>query len=105
MTRPFVIVLSPHEHSPEPLRTLCARGLITAHHVRSCHALAAELSLYTRTHAESCAGILVDAQWLSQREKEMMRVIQRHAALPIWTLPASHPRPEMELGAFLPWKD
>ena len=100
MTRPTILVLSPRETWPEPLQTMAARGDLHLQRVLSCHEVAAETAIKTGHFA----GILVDSDWLSVRELEMLNVIQRHAALPIWTLPAStHPKPVTELG-LLPWE-
>src|SRR6187455_1364464 len=100
MTRPTILVLSPRETWPEPLQTLAARGDLQLHRVLTCHEVAAEAAI----HSRDFAGILVDSDWLSLRELDMLNVIQRHAALPIWTLPAStHPKPVTELG-LLPWE-
>jgi hypothetical protein len=100
MTRPTLLVLSPRETMPEPLHSMAARGDIVIQRVCSCHEAAAE----TAIDAGRYAGILADSDWLSLRELEMLNVIQRHAALPIWTLPAStHPKPVTELG-LLPWE-
>ena len=98
--RPCLLIVSPRDALPAPIESSLSRGDLEIHRVRTCHEAAAAIAAKT----EAIVGILIDSDWLSVRELDMMNVIQRHTALPIWTLPASlHPKPGNDLGS-LPWE-
>ena len=98
--RPTLLIVSPRDAWPEPLQARMDRCHLNVHRVRTCHEAAAAVAAKSATFV----GILIDSEWLSVRELDMMNVIQRHTALPIWTLPASlHPKPGNDLGS-LPWE-
>ena len=96
-----VMIVAPRQPLPEILRALAATGALHLHMVCNCHEAAAEIALAPTRWM----GLLIDAHWLTRHELEMMNVIKRHAALPIWTLPAlNHPKPGHDLR-FLPWPE
>ena len=98
--QPCLLIVTPRDNWPESLQARIAQSNLTTHRVRTCYEAAAAVA----AKADHFVGILIDSDWLSVRELDMMNVIQRHTALPIWTLPASlHPKPGNDLSS-LPWE-
>jgi hypothetical protein len=49
-------------------------------------------------------ALLIDVDYVTTAEIEMLQTIKRHMALPIWSMPVARKRREMIAG-ILPWED
>lgn len=112
-TTPDILVIGLRLQWPPPLGELVAQGRIHLHRAADLHQAAARLSNPPSSHGTPHAGqarhyhaLLVDPDFLSTREINLLPILMRHVLLPIWSLPSVRNREEMlSRQGILPWKE